>query len=124
MRLERVANRVLLAQQHRASESGLPGWEGKMPSRHLDTFKRDGSPDWDWLEVIADLQIASRHLRQLASDIPEECVDVDQRIHQIVADLIRLGSDRVKSCGTSFSGGRNEERFISPSVMCEISEAA
>lgn len=64
-----------------------------MPSPPLDTFKKDGNADW--LEVIADLQIARRHLRQLASVIPGEYVAFDQRIHQIVASLVRLSSDRV-----------------------------
>jgi hypothetical protein len=48
-----------------------------------------------WLEVVADLQIARRRLRQLASAAISsgELSAIDRQIHQIVASLVQLASD-------------------------------
>jgi hypothetical protein len=66
-----------------------------MASPLFGISKKDAGGNPVWLEVIADLHIARRHLRQLVSFIPGECFAFDQRIREIVAGLIRLGSDRV-----------------------------
>lgn len=66
-----------------------------MASPSLHIFKKNLPVSPAWLEVVADLQIARRQLRQLtsASVGPGEVSAIDQRIHQIVASLVRLASD-------------------------------
>jgi hypothetical protein len=64
-----------------------------MASPSLVLSQTDMRGDPVWLEVIADLQIARRRLRQLASVISGEYLALDQRIHQIVTSLVRLASD-------------------------------
>jgi hypothetical protein len=65
-----------------------------MASPSFGISKKDAGGNPVWLEVIADLHIARRHLRQLASLIPGEYFAFDQRIRQVLAGLVRLSSDR------------------------------
>jgi hypothetical protein len=63
------------------------------PSLAISTKNTRNNPVW--LEVVADLQIARRQLRQLASASisPGELSAIDRQIHQIVASLVQLASD-------------------------------
>jgi hypothetical protein len=66
-----------------------------MASPSLDISNKNMRGNPVWLEVGADLQIARRQRRQLASASvsPGELSAIDRRIHQIVASLVRLASD-------------------------------
>jgi hypothetical protein len=63
------------------------------PSLAISTKNMRNNPVW--LEVVADLQIARRQLRQLAlaSISPRELSIIDRQIHHIVASLVQLASD-------------------------------
>jgi hypothetical protein len=59
-----------------------------MPSSSFDVFKKDMRGNPVLLELVADLQIARRRLRQLASLARGEYIAFNQRTKQVVASLV------------------------------------
>jgi hypothetical protein len=70
-----------------------------MPSFSFDVLKKDMRGNPVVLELVADLQIARRRLRQLASVARSEYIAFNQRTKRIAASLVRWASDtHYKSC--------------------------
>ena len=63
-----------------------------MATPSLGIFENTMRGNEVWLEVVAALQIARQRLRQLPAALPDDVFIVDQRIRQIVMDLIQLAS--------------------------------
>jgi hypothetical protein len=60
--------------------------------RHFQE-RHGGNPTW--IDAVENLETARLRLRQLASVHPGEYFAFDQRKHQIVESVVRLGSDGI-----------------------------
>jgi hypothetical protein len=67
-----------------------------MQTPFLDLFRTDAHGSPIWLESVEDLETARLRLGELASAHPGEYFAFDQTTHQVVVNMIGLGSDQIQ----------------------------